>query len=129
MSIQEKSPFYENRKLTLTDNGDILLEQDNIRSEALQRLYSLADSWVFDDRGDHGSELFGAINIKRSQLSHNLIRSWIREALTPMVNQGMIRPNMDIYPYLTNYALSVDLTIYNIEGKPIAAVFRSFLLN
>jgi len=127
MSQILRSPKYRDQRLELDLKGQVILEQDDVLSEVLQRLYSYRDTWFVTD--DYGSDLFKNINKKRSSISISQVRNQIRLCLSPMIKRGAIQDNVLSIVQINGSLLTVDITITNEAGKQLQAVFRSYLLS
>lgn len=129
-AILQFSPKYNmNSHLELDDTGNIILVQDQTAYEILTRLNSLRATYFHDIK--FGSELPKILNSKggTANINNTKITQWVRDALSPMITQGKIKSKMKVIPFITNTLVKIDITCYNIEGKPITSIFKSFLYN
>lgn len=121
-----KSPKYREQRLELNIAGQVVMEEDDVLSEALERLYSYRGSWF--KAQDYGYNIFKNINRKRNSISISQVKNQVRECLSPMITRGAIQDNVYSIVQINGSLLSIDITITNELGKQFQAIFRSYLL-
>ena len=124
-STTNTSPEYDGTGYLKMESGNIVLSENDILSEVLERLRSRRETYPF--AGDYGSNLYLILNGRG--INSGQVTAWAREALIPMVINGRITNDILVNSVILGNSAKISITVTAVGGESVTAIFSTFLLS
>ena len=124
MADKNTSPYYDGSGLLKMDSkGNVIMDENDIVSEMLARINSHRGSYLFNSQ--YGSSMIKVMN--SSKVTNSQVYTYINEALSPMIDSGKLKNNINVNIFKTGRYMAVTVTAQNSQNEQVTAIFRSML--
>ena len=106
-NISNTVPVWDSktREIVIDSSGFVEMITDGSSMEVNQRLQCQKGSYIHDP--NYGSTLFEIINKRNANITQNLIKISVLEALNPMVIQKKIDPQIKVISNISNVQVKI----------------------